>query len=359
MFDVTRATRRAAAAVLVAALALLPSVACSDGDGDGREGGGGDGAVTGGDEAPGDGGSNTGGSSAADEGPFAVGHRSLTLVDDSRPTDAVPDVLPARPDRTIEVEVVYPTRGDAGPEPTGEILTPDAAVLDAEPAAGAFPLVVWAHGFNGRGEQGLGIAERWARAGYVVALPTFPLSREGIAISDDLVNQPGDVTFVVDALTGPEPADDALAGVIDPERLAVGGHSLGAATVFGVAYNSCCIDERIDATITVAGGTLPFEGGTYDEAPPTPMLLVHGEQDQTVPIAAGDAMFELVEAPIWYLRPADADHITVFTGEPGRLFNAAALTFLDTHLRDGDPAALDALGGEITAGGIAGWQVKP
>ena len=364
MFDVTRATRRAAAAVLVAALALLPSVACSDGGGDGREGGGDDGAVaggeaTGGEEAPGGGQSDSGGTGARDEGPFAVGHRSLTLVDDSRPTDAVPDVQPARPDRTIEVKVVYPARGDAGPEPTSELLAAGAAVPDAEPVEGPFPLVVFAHGYNGHGENGLGIAELWAREGYVVALPTFPLSQEGIAVSDDLVNQPGDVTFVVDALTGPEPADDALAGVIDPERLAVGGHSLGAATVFGVAYNSCCIDERIDATITVAGGTLPFEGGTYDGAPPTPMLLVHGEQDQTVPIAAGDAMFELVEAPIWYLRPADADHVTVFTGEPGRLFNEAALTFLDTHLRDGDPAALDALGTEVTAGGIAGWQVKP
>ena len=144
-----------------------------------------------------------------------------------------------------------------------------------------------------------------------------------------------------------------------PERFTPVGHSLGAATVFGVAYNSCCLDERIDVTITVAGGNLPFEGGTYDGAPPTPMLLVHGELDQTVPIAAGDAMFEFVDGPVWYLRPTSADHITVFTGDPGRLFNDAALTFLDVHLRGGDPTALDALGDEIAAGGIADWQVKP
>ena len=343
--------------MLAAVLTLLAGGACS-GDGADTSGSrGGDRAAEGGAGAAGQDGRDEAGSPT--EGPFAVGQRSLTLVDASRTTDAVLGTLPARPDRTVEVEVVYPAEGDAGPEPTGELLTAGAAVVDAEPADGPFPLVVFAHGWNGRAEHGLGIAERWARAGYVVALPTFPLSQEGIANADDLVNQPGDISFVVDSLTGPEPADDALAGIVDPERLAVGGHSLGAATVFGVAYNSCCLDERIDATITVAGGNLPFEGGSYDDAPPTPMLLVHGELDETVPIAAGDAMFELVEAPMWYLRPTGADHITVFTGDPGRLFNEAALAFLDTHLRDGDPAALDAVGDEITASGIATWQVKP
>src|SRR5690606_18829281 len=118
---------RAAAAVLVVAVALLPSVACGDDGGDGRDGG--DGAASGEEEAQGDDRSDTGGTSTPEEeGPFAVGHRSLTLVDGSRPTDAVADVLPARPDRTIEVEVVYPAQGDAGPEPTGDLLAAGAAV---------------------------------------------------------------------------------------------------------------------------------------------------------------------------------------------------------------------------------------
>lgn len=354
MFDVTGATWRTAVPVLAAVLALLAGGACSDDGADTSAPRGGDTAA---EDGAGGAGHDEAGSPA--EGPFAVGQRSLTLVDASRTTDAVPGALPARPDRSVEVEVLYPADGDAGPEPTGELLTAGAAVVGAEPADGPFPLVVFAHGWNGRAAHGLGIAERWARDGYVVALPTFPLSQEGIAVSDDLVNQPGDISFVIDELAGPEPADDALAGVVDLDHVAVGGHSLGAATVFGVAYNSCCLDGRIDATITVAGGNLPFEGGTYDDAPPTPMLLVHGELDQTVPIAAGDAMFEFVDGPVWYLRPSNADHITVFTGDPGRLFNDAALVFLDVHLRGGDPAALDELGNEIAAGGIADWRVKP
>lgn len=290
---------------------------------------------------------------AGPEPPFATGRRHLTLVDPTRGTDAVPDKLPARPDRTIEVEVVYPAAGEPGPEPTGDPVGEGDSVVDAPPQDGRFPLVVFAHGFNGRGDIFLALAARWARAGYVVALPTFPLSRQGIAVSADLANQPGDVSFVLDEL-----GDDPLADHIDMDHVAVGGHSLGAATVFGVAYNSCCIDDRIDATIPVSGGTLPFEGGDYDDWTGTPMLLVHGAGDETVPIAAGDAMFDLAEPPVWYLRLAGADHVSVFLGEPGRLFGEAALAFLDAQLR-GDGEALDALAAEVTAGGAAEWRTKP
>lgn len=232
-----------------------------------------------------------------------------------------------------------------------------ASVVDAAPSEGAFPLVVFAHGFAGRGDLFRGFAESWAREGYVVALPTFPLSRDGIAVADDLAHQPADVSFVIDELATLD-GDDPLAGLVDVERVAVGGHSLGAATVFGVAYNSCCIDERIAATIPVAGGTLPFEGGDYDARPATPMLLVHGAEDETVPIGAGDLMFDEAEAPVWYLRASEADHAGVFLDEPGRLLDQAVVAFLDAELK-GDDAALAALGPEVDAGGIAEWRTKP
>jgi dienelactone hydrolase len=337
VFHVTTVTRRATAAACALALAATGTAACSGDEGDPAE--------------------PVAAAAAAPEPPFATGRRSLTLVDPTRGTDAVPDKLPARPDRTIEVDVVYPAAGEPGPEPTGDPVGEGDSVVDAPPQDGQFPLVVFAHGFNGRGEIFRALAERWARAGYVVALPTFPLSREGIAVSADLADQPGDVSFILDEL-GDLSGDDPLAGHVDMEHVAVGGHSLGAATVFGVAYNSCCIDDRVDATIPVSGGTLPFEGGDYDDWPGTPMLLVHGTGDETVPIAAGDAMFELAEAPVWYLRPAGADHAGVFLGEPGRLFEQAALAFLDAHLR-GDREALDALAAEVAAGGAAEWRTKP
>jgi dienelactone hydrolase len=348
VFDVTPGTHRcarAAAAALV--LTLAGAGACSSGDDDTAD------ADPGASGAPAD----PAGQEATPEAPFATGHRTMTLVDAGRPTPAVPDRLPESPDRTIEVDVVYPADGEAGPAPTGDPATADEAVDDAPPAPGTFPLVVFAHGWNGRADMFLGFAERWAREGYVVALPTFPLSQEGIGVSDDLINQPGDISFVIDELAGLGD-DDPLAGRVDVEHVAVGGHSLGSATVFGVAYNSCCIDERIDATIPVSGGSLPFEGGDYEDLPATPMLLVHGAQDPLVPVGAGDAMFEQAEPPVWYLRPTEGDHVSVFSGQPGQLFNDAALAFLDAHLR-GDDDALEAMADHVEASGAAEWRTKP
>ncbi|HKY66566.1 MAG TPA: hypothetical protein VJM49_09360, partial [Acidimicrobiales bacterium] len=136
MSSVIALTSRRVALLAAGALLVAAAAACSSDDDRGD-------AASGRDGAPGE---------TADDlsGPFAVGRRDLTLVDTTRATPAVPDRLPAEPDRTIDVEVVYPAEGTAGPEPA---LTPDpaASTVDAPPAEGSFPVVVFAHGFNGEG----------------------------------------------------------------------------------------------------------------------------------------------------------------------------------------------------------------
>jgi dienelactone hydrolase len=305
-------------------------------------------------------------SAPAAEAPFPVGRRTVTLVDDSRPTDAVPAAgIAASGSRTIEVELVYPAaEGSTGADSPAEgsdgagidAVEAPGSVEDAPPAEGPFPLVVWAHGFNSRGDVFRPYGERWAREGYVVALPTFPLSREGIGFSDDVQNQPGDVSFVIDEMLG-LPGDDPLAGVADPDHVAVGGHSLGSATTFGVAYNSCCVDDRIDAAISVSGGGLPYEGGDYETMPDTPLLLMHGARDPLVPVAAGDATFENQPGPVTYVRFTEADHNNLFWGEDGELLDTASLAFLDASLRDA-PAALESLPAEVDASGRATFDSK-
>src|ERR687885_169901 len=92
------------------------------------------------------------------EPPFAVGRRTMELVDDSRPTDAWPQAgIEAAPDRTIETVLVYPAAGEpreAEARRDGEGIESVAApgsTEDAPPADGSFPLVVWAHGWNSTG----------------------------------------------------------------------------------------------------------------------------------------------------------------------------------------------------------------
>ena len=334
MLSVTSATRRRAAGA-VALVLLTAAAACSSGSS----------------------GSTAARPAAPPEPPFAVATRHLTLVDRSRPTPAVPAAhVAARPDRTIAVDLYYPAAGRPGPEPTGEPVTPYPVPANARPAAGRFPVVVFAHGFASEGADFRGFAERWARQGYAVALPTFPLSRRGIAYSPDYVHQPGDVSFVVDQLAALD-RRGPLAGRLDTGKLVVAGHSLGSATVVGTAYNSCCVDRRIDGVISVSGGPLAYPGGSYDHRPATPMLLVHGEKDTTVPVGAGNYLHDQHWAPMWYLRPHAADHVGVFTGEPGRLFEEAALAFLADRLR-GDPSGLARVGADVRASGAADWLVR-
>jgi pimeloyl-ACP methyl ester carboxylesterase len=269
---------------------------------------------------------------------YEVGRSSFTVVDPTRTTAAVAAAgLAEQPSRSIDVTVLYPS-------------------VDGGPAPGPFPVVVFAHGWNGTIDRFLAPAEVWAEAGYVAALPTFPLSREGVAIGDDYVNQPGDISAVLDSLAEGGP-DGSLDGLVDLEHVAVGGHSLGSATVFRAAYNSCCVDDRIDATIPVSGGPADIGQGGYETWPETPMLLVHGVVDQAVPIAVGDGVFDLVGAPVRYLRMDDADHVSVFEGANGVLFADAVLDFLDATI-GGDETGFDRLDELVADSGIAELRVR-
>ena len=319
---------RRGGAPLLGALLLLGTVAACGDDGDG----GGSSTSSTAAEA------TTTTTVAPGERDYEVGRSSFTVVDPTRPTPAVSGAgLAEQPSRSIDVTVLYPS-------------------VDGEPAPGPFPVVVFAHGWNGTIDRFLAPGEVWAEAGYVVALPTFPLSREGVAFGDDYVNQPGDISAVLDAL-GEGGPDGSLDGLADLEHVAVGGHSLGSATVFRLAYNSCCVDERVDATIPVSGGPADIAQGGYEAWPQTPMLLVHGVVDQAVPIAVGDGVFGLVDVPVRYLRMDDADHVSVFDGANGALFADAVLDFLDATV-GGDDGGFDRLDELVAESGIAELRVR-
>ena len=69
------------------------------------------------------------------------------------------------------------------------------------------PLILLAHGFNGHPRKFTDLARHWAEAGYVVAVPRFPVSSDEFPVIDpaefnariaDLPGQAGDVIFVID-----------------------------------------------------------------------------------------------------------------------------------------------------------------
>ncbi len=272
---------------------------------------------------------------------FEVLTRTEQFVDPSRPTAAAGD-QPGRPDRTLETKVWYPA------------------------IAGPFPLVVFAHGNTVADPEYYRVLLRsWAEAGFVVAAPIFPLSSTRLpGGAADLVNQPADVSFVISEMLRltVDPAGP-YAGRIQGDRIAVAGHSLGAMTTLGVAFHSCCLDNRVRAGIVLAGRERPFPTGTFFPGTRTPILIVHGDADPLLPLEGARQIYDDALGPRFLLTVLGGDHDSPYVGvngqvRPGtRLVMTATLDFLDHYLR-GRPDGLDRLRNNLDGQPLARLEMR-
>ena len=174
---------------------------------------------------------------------------------------------------------------------------------------GPYPLIVFAHGCNGHGRDYEPLLRTWAGAGYVVAAPDFPISSKDTpdyTCVTDVVNQPGDVSFVITRVLELDRAKNGLGGIVDRHHIGVAGHSLGGVTTLGVAFRSCCRDGRIDAAISFAG--TPLIRGTDFRKVKTPLMLVHGDADPTVEYGASLASFHRAQGRRFLLTILGGDH---------------------------------------------------
>lgn len=144
------------------------------------------------------------------------------------------------------------------------------------PASGPrAPLVVFCHGMWGHPRKFTQLLSHWAAAGFVVAAPAFPHTNDESPppqLMKDVVNQPADVSFVLDQLLA--------RGIGDPERVGVGGFSLGGETALAVGLHPRFRDQRIRAVVAIAGALFEPEFGLERaELPSVPLLVVHGDAD--------------------------------------------------------------------------------
>ena len=267
-------------------------------------------------------------------GPFAVGTLVRTLVDTTRPT-AAQGGAPAKPSRTLVTTILYPALGPAGP-----VARPSAP---PDTAAGPFPLVAFAHGSSAAPTDFTALLGSWAAAGYVVVAPEFPLTGSHAPANSqisDYVNQPTDVSFVIDQmLRFPPPS---LVGSVDAGRIGVAGHSLGGATALAVAFNSCCLDPRVKAAVVMEGVPLPFSGGTYfGRAASPPVLFLQGSADQTVVPATSVSLFNMARPPKALATIVGGTHSGPYQGDQLTpqvdLVARVSVAFLDRYL-EGRPA---------------------
>jgi dienelactone hydrolase len=168
---------------------------------------------------------------------------------------------------------------------------------------GPAPLVVFAHGLSGHPDRFENLLGAWAAAGYVVAAPVFPLTNATVPGSAgnwaDVANQPADLSFVTDELLAANAEGDGpLAGRIDPDRIGVGGLSLGGATTYLAGLNEATRDRRFSAAMVLAGVAVNDpETGTFLEPSGVPALLVHGDADPVAPLSVAENAYGLLTGP--------------------------------------------------------------
>ena len=233
-------------------------------------------------------------------GRCPVGTTSLWLRDTSRPDPWAVGVnvrelmvslwYPATPSdgrrawymTPAESEVQLTSRGITGLPPGVLSTTRTNAVSDAPPAGRqrSLPLIVLSPGFTNSRSALTALAEDLASHGYVVAGIDHTYESFGTAFPDGRVTtclareirrrgtgfwkekvvagRAADVSFVLNELTGAHPAWPG-AGLIDPSRMAMAGHSMGGAA----AIAAMLADSRIRAGIDMDGATaapIPDEG---------------------------------------------------------------------------------------------------
>ncbi len=241
-------------------------------------------------------------------GSLGVGVTHLALVDTTRETPAH-ETYPALPQRSLPTTVWYPATD-------GHALDPEP---DAPAADGTFPLVVHSHGFMSAASDHAGLGAFLASHGYVFAAVEFPLSSRnapGEADATDVVNQPADVSFVIDSILA---ADGLLAGLAD-DRIAASGMSLGGLTTLAVGLHPAVKDDRIDALIGMAPATCSLGDDIFD-APNPPLLLMHGDGDALLPIADHmPPLFDGLTGPAWLATLAHGTH-TGFPDASAGLFD--------------------------------------
>ncbi len=232
--------------------------------------------------------------------PFGVTVRHEVFVDTTRPT-ATPGNGAYSASRSLPTDLYMP-----------KATTPR-------------PLIMFSHGYHGAPAKFSQLFSAWARAGYIVAAPQFPLTSTRGAPYDivtDYLDQPADISFVLTQLLhGP------LRTQIDTARIGAAGLSLGGATTYGLVYDPCCVDARLRAAAIFDGVRLPFAQPFGQNT--IPVLIAHIDTDIAAPYAVAKQAFVDSAAPKWLLTFHTGIHPEAYENTPSPHDRTATQTSID------------------------------
>lgn len=268
-------------------------------------------------------------------GPFAVDSTTLTLEDTTREVPSRRD-YPASPTRTLVTEVWYPSPV----EHDGE---------------GPFPLIIFSHGFTSFRTQSDYLTEHLAGHGYVVAAPDFPLTNglaPGGAYMPDVVNQPGDVSFLIDSFIGfTQDSDNRFYAMIDQEAIGALGHSFGGLTTILASHSADLGDPRIAASFALAPFAC-FLDEDFFSVREVPIFIMGGDIDIIAPFESNMRQpFGLARPPKYLVEIDGATHLWFMTAN---MPDEPAFLMLAEGIQSGDSTSEMMEIVSVAGGNIAG-----
>ena len=257
-------------------------------------------------------------------GAHAVTEQTVTFTDPSRQT---------------------PARGSV-PAQSGRVLT--TVIRRPVGVTGALPLVVFAHGWDSDPAVYATLLDAWASAGYLVAAPTLPDSADtlpGTPVSDP-VDQALDLSFVVTSMLG------GADGPVDPDRVAVAGHSDGGTDVALLALDPTVADHRIRAYLSLSSQIPTWLPGPFDAVTPGSLLVAVGTSDEYGLYPQAFGVYQSATMAKVFVSAAGGDHLDTFVGAtPAAVaMRAETVRFLDAALGPGTPTS-DSLAAALTPTG--------
>jgi pimeloyl-ACP methyl ester carboxylesterase len=194
-------------------------------------------------------------------GLYDVDYFDIELIDTTRPTQANGDFAGSE-ERRLQTRIWFP-----------ENMTATA------------PLVIYSHGFMSMRTGGSYLAEHLASHGYIVASMDYPLTKmaaPGGPLVSDVVNQPSDISFLIDQLlTWNAEPDNQFFEHVDENRIGVMGLSLGGMTSTLAAFHPARADLRIAAAISIAGPVFVFAPSFY-ESRDLPFMMIASPIDAMI-----------------------------------------------------------------------------
>jgi len=201
--------------------------------------------------------------------------------------------------RTIRATIWFPGTSPDGPEEVARSTFPH-------------PLIVYSHGFSSFMGEGTYLNRHLATHGYIVIEPQFPytnISAPGGPDLSDVVNQPGDLSFMIDKmLAWNEEPGNLFEGTVDPDRIGATGLSLGGLTTLLVAFHPELRDPRIKAAAATGAPTDLFAKRFYRTAR-VPLMLLLSKLDAMIDYeAAFPIAKQNVDVPTFIVTFFEASH---------------------------------------------------